>query len=141
MSKRWIALGVAPLAALAISAAPALGGGAISQQKAPTAAQKTAILKAGKFKGPAKCYTVQLSARKQTIAGVRFNQKASGCNKYAFDGAGLYYGTFDRKTWFLLDAASGASTAECDALATLVGVAAWQDMIPYTTVMGCQNFD
>ena len=38
MSKRWIALGMAPLAALAISAAPALGGGSVSKQKAPTAA-------------------------------------------------------------------------------------------------------
>ncbi len=141
MSKRWIALGVAPLAALAISAAPALGGGAISKQKAPTAAQKTAILKAGKFKGPARCYVVQLSARKQTVAGVRFNRRASGCTRYAFDGAGLYYGTARRTTWFLLDAASAASPAECEALDILMGGAAWQDMIPFTSRMGCQNFD
>jgi hypothetical protein len=141
MRKSLIALGIAPLAALAISAGPALAGGAISKQKSPTSAQKTAILKAGGFKGPASCYSVQLSARKQTIAGAKFNEKARNCTKYAFDGAGLYYSTASKKTWFLLDAASGASANECDALQTLVGVVAWQDMIPYISSMGCQNFD
>lgn len=141
MRKSLIAVGIAPLAALALSAGPALAGGSVSKQKAPTSAQKTAILKAGGFKGPASCYTVQLSARTQTIAGAKFNQKAKNCTKYAFDGAGLYYSTANKKTWFLLDAASGASANECDALQTLVGAAAWQDMIPYISTMGCQNFD
>ncbi len=141
MHTRLIAVGAASLAALTLTAGSAFAGGAISKQKAPTAAQKKAILKAGGFKGPASCYTVQLSARKQTIAGAKFNEKAANCTKYAFDGAGLYYSTSSRKTWYLLDAASGADANECNALQTLVGAAAWQDMIPYIGDMGCQNYD
>lgn len=141
MSKRWIALGVAPLAALAISAAPALGGGAVSKQKAPTAAQKTAIMKAAGVKGPARCYTVQLSARKQTIAGFRFNGRASNCTRFAFDGAGLYYGTPNKKAWYQLESGSALGTNDCDAIQALIGNAAWQDMIPYIDRMGCKNYD
>ena len=141
MSKRWIALGVAPLAALAISAAPALGGGATSKQKAPTAAQKTAIMKAAKVKGPARCYTVQLSARTQTIAGFKFNTRAKNCARFAFDGAALYYGTPDKKAWYQLEAGSALDPNECTAIQTLIGSAAWQDMIPYIGDMGCTNFD
>ena len=100
-----------------------------------------AILKAGGFKGPAKCYSVALSSRKQTVAGAMFNAKASGCTKYAFDGAGLYYGTPNKKAWFLLDAASAASANECNALQALVGASPWQDMIPFISTMGCKNFD
>jgi hypothetical protein len=141
MHTRWIALGVAPLAALAISAAPALGGGAISKQKAPTKAQKAAIMKAAKVKGPARCYTAQLSARKQTIAGFKFNTKAKNCTRYGFDGAALYFGSPNKKAWYLLEAGSALDPENCDAVQALIGNAAWQDMIPYISVMGCQNFD
>ena len=141
MSKRWIALGMAPLAALAISAAPALGGGSVSKQKAPTAAQKTAIMKAAKVKGPARCYTVQLSARKQTIAGFKFNTKAKNCTRYGFDGAGLYFGSPNKKAWYLLEAGSALEPENCDAVQALIGNAAWQDMIRYIDRMGCKNYD
>ena len=141
MKTRMLALGLAPIAALALSAGPALAGGAISKQKAPTAAQKAAILKAGGFKGPASCYTVQLSSRTQTMAGAKFNAKARNCTRYAFDGAGLYYSNASKKTWFRLAAASSTGAAQCDALQVLVGVAAWQDLIPYVSTMGCQNYD
>ena len=104
MNRKLIAVGVIPIAALAMTAGQALAGGAISKQKAPTAAQKAAILKAGGFKGPASCYTVQLSARQQTIAGAKFNTKAKNCTKYAFDGAALFYGTSNKKVWFQLEA-------------------------------------
>ena len=134
MNTRMLALGLAPIAALALSAGPALAGGAISKQKA-------AILKAGGFKGSASCYTVQLSSRKQTMAGAKFNAKAKNCTKYAFDGAGLYYSNASKKTWFLLDAASSTDAAQCEALQVLVGVVAWQDLIPYVSTMGCQNYD
>lgn len=141
MSHRWIAAGIAPLAALALTAGTAFAGGAISKPKAPTAAQKSAILKAGGFKGPSKCYAVSLSSRKQTVAGVRFNAKASGCNKVAFDGAGLYYSNYAKTSWYQLDSGSGETADHCDALKTLVGVAAWQDLIPFVSDMGCTNFD
>lgn len=141
MNRKLIALAVIPAAALAMTAGQALAGGAISKQKAPTTAQKTAIMKAAGFKGPASCYTVQLSARTQTIAGAKFNEKAKNCTKYAFDGAALYYSTFNKKVWYQLEAGSGLDTNECNALSVLVGPAAWQDMIPYIGDMGCQNFD
>ena len=141
MSHRWIAAGIAPLAALALTAGTAFAGGAISKPKAPTAAQKAAILKAGGFKGPASCYTVQLSAREQTIAGAKFNTKAKNCTKYAFDGAALYYGTSNKKVWYQLEAGSALGTNQCDALSLLLAGGAWQDMIPYVDTMGCQNYD
>ena len=141
MTTRWIATGIAALAALAVTAAPALSGGAISKQKSPTAAQKRAIMKAAKFKGPARCYTVQLSARKQTIAGAKFNRRASNCLKYAFDGAAIYYAPPSKKVWYLLQSGSSLDDNECDAVEVLIGGAAWQDMIPYIEPMGCQNFD
>ena len=141
MNRKLIALGVVPVAALAMTAGQALAGGAISKQKAPTAAQKAAIMKAAGFKGPASCYTVQLSARQQTIAGAKFNAKAKNCTKYAFDGAALYYGTSNKKVWYELEAGSGLGTNECEALSLLLGGPAWQDMIPYVDVMGCQNYD
>lgn len=141
MTRKLIALGVIPAAALAITAGQALSGGAISKQKAPTAAQKKAIMKAADLKGPASCYAIQLSARKRTIAGVKFNERAKKCTKYAFDGAGLYFSTPNRKVWFDLESGSSVSTSNCSALKTLVGNAAWQDMIPYISTMGCTNFD
>lgn len=142
MNKRWIAAGILPLAALAISAGPALGGGAISKQKAPTTAQKKAILKAAKMTGPANCYTVQLAARQQTVAGLKFNAKAgSSCNKYAFDGAAVYYGNEAKTQWFLFESGSSETAAACDAMKLLMGAVAWQDMIPYIGDMGCYNFD
>lgn len=141
MSKRWFALGLAPLAALAISAGPALAGGAISKPKAPTAAQKSAIMKAAKVKGPAKCYSVSLSSRKPTVAGFMFNSRASGCSQYGFDGGSIYYGNTGGKVWYLLDSGSALGASNCDADKLLVGVAAWQDLIPFVNAMGCQNFD
>jgi hypothetical protein len=141
MTRRWIAIGVAAIAALAVTAAPALSGGAISKQKSPTAAQKRAIMKAAKFKGPARCYTVQLSARTQTIAGAKFNRRASNCRKYAFDGAAIYYAPRSKKVWYLLQSGSALDGNECDAVQVLIGGAAWQDMIPYIETMGCRNFD
>ncbi len=141
MNRKLIAVGVIPIAALAMTAGQALAGGATSKQKAPTAAQKAAILKAGGFKGPASCYTVQLSARQQTIAGAKFNTKAKNCTKYAFDGAALFYGTSNKKVWFQLEAGSALGTNQCDALSLLLAGGAWQDMIPYVDTMGCQNYD
>lgn len=141
MTTRWIATGIAAIAALAVTAAPALSGGAISKQKSPAAAQKRAIMKAAKFKGPARCYTVQLSARTQTIAGAKFNRRASNCRKYAFDGAGIYYAPRSKKVWYLLQSGSALDGNECDAVQVLIGGAAWQDMIPYVQPMGCRNFD
>jgi len=141
MTSRWIATGIAAVAALAMTAAPALSGGSVSKQKSPTAAQKRAIMKAAKVKGPARCYTVQLSARKQTVAGAKFNRRASNCRKYAFDGAAIYYAPPSKKVWYLLQAGSALDDNECDAVQALIGGAAWQDMIPYIEPMGCQNFD
>jgi hypothetical protein len=141
MTSRWIATGIAAIAALAMTAAPALSGGSVSKQKSPTAAQKRAIMKAAKVKGPARCYTVQLSARKQTVAGAKFNRRASNCRKYAFDGAAIYYAPPSKKVWYLLQAGSALDDNECDAVQALIGGAAWQDMIPYIEPMGCQNFD
>ena len=141
MTTRWIATGIAASAALAVTAAPALSGGAISKQKSPTAAQKRAIMKAAKFRGPARCYTVQLSARTQTIAGAKFNRRASNCRKYAFDGAGIYYAPRSKKVWYLLQSGSALDDNECDAVQLLIGGAAWQDMIPNTQTVGCRNFD
>ena len=141
MTSRWIATGIAAIAALAMTAAPALSGGSVSKQKSPTAAQKRAIMKAAKVKGPARCYTVQLSARKQTVAGAKFNRRASNCPKYAFDGAAIYYAPPSKKVWYLLQAGSALDDNECDAVQALIGGAAWQDMIPYIEPMGCQNFD
>jgi hypothetical protein len=141
MTSRWIATGIAAIAALAMTAAPALSGGSVSKQKSPTAAQKRAIMKAAKVKGPARCYTVQLSARKQTVAGAKFNRRASNCRKYAFDGAAVYYAPPSKKVWYLLQAGSALDDNECDAVQALIGGAAWQDMIPYIEPMGCQNFD
>lgn len=141
MTSRWIAIGIAAVAALAMTAAPALSGGSVSKQKSPTAAQKRAIMKTAKVKGPARCYTVQLSARKQTVAGAKFNRRASNCRKYAFDGAAIYYAPPSKKVWYLLQAGSALDDNECDAVQALIGGAAWQDMIPYIEPMGCQNFD
>jgi len=141
MTSRWIAIGIAAIAGLAMTAAPALSGGSVSKQKSPTAAQKRAIMKAATFKGPARCYTVQLSARKQTVAGAKFNRRASNCLKYAFDGAAIYYAPPSKKVWYLLQAGSALDDNECDAVQALIGGAAWQDMIPYIEPMGCQNFD
>ena len=141
MTSRWIATGIAAIAALAMTAAPALSGGSVSKQKSPTAAQKRAIMKAAKVKGPARCYTVQLSARKQTVAGAKFNRRASNCRKYAFDGAAIYYAPPSKKVWYLLQAGSALDGNECDAVQALIGGAASQDMIPYIEPMGCQNFD
>jgi len=141
MTSRWIATGIAAVAALAMTAAPALSGGSVSKQKSPTAAQKRAIMKAAKVKGPARCYTVQLSARKQTVAGAKFNRRASNCRKYAFDGAAIYYAPPSKKVWYLLQAGSALDGNECDAVQALIGGAAWQDMIPYIEPMGCQNLD
>jgi len=141
MTSRWIATGIAAVAALAMTAAPALSGGSVSKQKSPTAAQKRAIMKAAKVKAPARCYTVQLSARKQTVAGAKFNRRASNCRKYAFDGAAIYYAPPSKKVWYLLQAGSALDGNECDAVQALIGGAAWQDMIPYIEPMGCQNFD
>lgn len=141
MTHRLLAVGLVPLAALAMTAGTALAGGSTSKPKAPTAAQKTAILKAGGFKGPAKCYSVALSSRKQTVAGAMFNSKASGCTKYAFDGSGLYYANSGKTTWYLLDAASSETANKCDALKTLVGVPAWQDLAGYVSGLGCTNVD
>jgi len=141
MTSRWIATGIAAIASLAMTAAPALSGGSVSKQKSPTAAQKRAIMKAAKVKGPARCYTVQLSARKQTVAGAKFNRRASNCRKYAFDGAAVYYAPPSKKVWYLLQAGSALDDNECDAVQALIGGAAWQDMIPYIEPMGCQNFD
>ncbi|MBM3664740.1 MAG: hypothetical protein FJW92_02960 [Actinobacteria bacterium] len=98
-------------------------------------------MKAAGFKGPASCYRVQLSARVQTIAGAKFNDKAKNCTQYAFDGAALYYSTPNKKAWYQLEAGSGLDTNECLALQTLLEPAAWQDMIPYISTMGCQNYD
>ncbi len=141
MNTRMIALAVAPLAALALTAGPALAGGSGGKLKAPTAAQKAAIMKAGGFKGPARCYTIHLSASKTTLAGARFNTKAANCTKYAFNGAGLYYGTSSKKTWYLLSAGSALGADKCDALQALAGGAAWEDLTPYVTTLGCQNID
>jgi len=141
MTTRWIATGIAAIGALAVTAALALSGGAISKQKSPTAAQKRAIMKAAKFRGPARCYTVQLSARTQTIAGARFNRRASNCRKYTFDRAGIYYAPRSKKVWYPLQSGSALDDNECDAVQLLIGGAAWQDMIPYTQTMGYRNFD
>ncbi len=127
--------------ALAVTAAPAPSGGAISKQKSPTAAQKRAIMKAAKFRGPARCYTVQLSARTQTIAGAKFNRRASNCLQYAFDGVAIYYAPRSKKVWYLLQSGSALDDNECDAVQVLIGGAAWQDLIPYIQPTGCRNFD
>lgn len=141
MTRKLIALGAIPAAALAMTAGHALAGGAISKQKAPSAAQKKAIMKAAGFTGPASCYAIQLAARRPTIAGVKFNERAKDCTKYAFDGAGLYFSTPNGKVWFDLESGSSLSPSNCSALKALVGVPAWQDMIPYVSTMGCTNFD
>jgi hypothetical protein len=141
MSHRLIAAGLVPLAALAMTAGTALAGGSTSKPKAPTATQKSAILKSAGFKGPAKCYSVALSSRKQTVAGVMFNGKASGCTKYGFDGSSLYYGNSAKTAWYLLDAASSETANHCDALKILVGTPAWQDLAGYASGLGCTNVD
>ena len=141
MTRKLIALAVIPAAAITMTAGQALSGGALSKQKSATTAQKKAIMKAAGLKGPRSCFAVQLSARKTTIAGVKFNERAKRCKRYAFNGASLYYATPNKKAWFKLDSGSSLTASNCSALKTLVGKAAWQDMIPYISTMGCKNFD
>ena len=53
----------------------------------------------------------------------------------------LYYANSGKTTWYLLDAASSETANHCDALKTLVGVPAWQDLAGYVSGLGCTNVD
>jgi hypothetical protein len=116
------------------------------QTQAPTAKQKTAILKAwaqGGQLGPSKCYRVTLAKPQKyqpLWAGVVFNDKASGCLKYAFDGAALLYGTGNH--FYLLTEASAMDANECKATALVLGPVAWGNLVDAgIAALGCENID
>ncbi len=138
-----------PLIAIALIAL-ALGAATASadapQTIAPTAKQKTAILKAwaqGAQTGPTKCYAVRIAKPEKYMplwAGVRFNEKASGCTKYGFDGAAILYGTGTH--FYLLTEASAMDANECKATALVMGPNAWANLVDAgIAALGCENID
>ncbi len=141
MHTRALVAVAASLTALSIASGTALAGGATQNTVVPTASQKSAIMKAAGYNGPAKCYSIALSASKRTLAGAQFNNKASGCTKYAFDGSALYYGNPGKTKWYQLQEGSSVDPTACSALKALVGVRAWQDLSGYAAGLGCQNVD
>ncbi len=123
---------------LAISAASAFADG--SQIVAPTAKQKTAIVKAWAAGGtvpPSKCVTVQLSKNNRVWAGLKFNSKASGCTASAFDGTAILWG---RSTaWNIFMSGSSVKSTTCLAMASVMGINPWVDLVDYAGGMGCEN--
>ena len=71
---------------------------------------------------------------------VRFNEKASGCTKYGFDGAAILYGTGNH--FYLLTEASSMDPSECTATALVMGVQAWANLVDSgVAALGCENID
>lgn len=132
--------GAAAVAALGLGASGALADG--SQTITPGAKQKTAILKAfakPSKPGPARCYTVKISRNAKWLAGATFNERATGCSKWASNGAAVLYGTGN--SWYMLTGGSSLAASECTALKMLMGVNGWQDLVGFASGMGCQNVD
>ena len=132
-------------AALCLLAAPTALADA-PQTVAPTAKQKAAILKAwaqGSPLGPSKCYAVRIAKPeryKALWAGLRFNQKESGCMKSAFDGAAILYGTGTH--FYVLTEASSMDANECRATALVMGPQAWANLVDAgVAALGCENID
>ena len=141
MRRTLITLSIAALM-LAFGATAALADG--SQTQAPTAKQKTGILKAwsdgdGVPKAKQKCYTVALSKSNSVWAGVAFNTKASGCGAMAFDGTAILWGSGSSWNKFMEGSAVDAKT--CAAMASALGASPWVDLAGYAAGMGCQNVD
>ena len=141
---RRIPLILAALIALALGAATASADA--PQTIAPTAKQKAAILKAwaqGGATGPTKCYAVRIAKPEKYMplwAGVWFNEKASGCTKYGFDGSAILYGTGNH--FYLLTEASSMDPNECKATALVMGPQAWANLVDSgVAALGCQNID
>ncbi len=127
---------------LALGATAAFADG--SQTQAPTAKQKTGILKAwsdgdGVPKAKQKCYTVALSKSNPVWAGVAFNTKATGCGAMAFDGTAILWGS--GSMWSKFMEGSSVDAATCTAMAAALGANAWVDLAGYAGGMGCQNID
>ena len=130
--------------ALAFGATAALGDS--PQTIAPTAKQKTAIIKAwaqGGKTGPAKCYNVRISKPQKYQAlwsGLTFNSKAAGCDAYAFDGSAILYGTGNH--FYLLTAGSGLDANQCKATSLGMGPTAWGNLGDSgVAALGCENID
>lgn len=136
------------LASLALGASLFAAGTASADGNAalkPTKDQKKAVVKAWStwdggpaYKGPLKCIDVGLAANNENVAGLRFNENASGCKAYAFDGTAMLYG-HHKKKWFVLTEGSSISQAQCKAVALLVGAPVWTDLSSYATGLGCEN--
>jgi rare lipoprotein A (peptidoglycan hydrolase) len=129
--------------ALAFGATAALADS--PQTIAPTAKQKTAIIKAwaqGGKTGPAKCYNVRIAKPQKYQAlwsGLSFNSKAAGCDAYAFDGSGILYGTGNH--FYLLTAGSSMDPSQCTATSLVMGVA-WANLVDSgVAALGCENID
>ncbi len=138
--RRVLSISLLSTTVLAISAASAFADG--SQTVAPTAKQKTAIVKAWASGGtvpPGKCVTVQLSKLNRTWAGLKFNSKASGCTTSAFDGTAILWG---RSTdWTIFKSGSSVKSTTCRAMQSAMGQNPWVDLVDYAGGMGCENVD
>ncbi len=138
--RRVLSLLLLSMTVLVISAASAFGDA--SQIVAPTAKQKTAIVKAWAINGtvpPSKCVTVQLSKNNRAWAGLKFNSKASGCTASAFDGTAILWG---RSTaWNLFMEGSEVGSTTCLAMSSVMGINPWVDLVDYAGGMGCENID
>ncbi len=138
--RRVLSILLLSMTVLVISAASAFADA--SQIVAPTAKQKTAIVKAWAAGGtapPGKCVTVQLSKNNRTWAGLKFNTKASGCTASAFDGTAILWG---RSTaWTLFIEGSSVRPTTCLAMQSAMGQNPWVDLVDYVGGMGCENVD
>ncbi len=138
--RRVLSLLLLSMTVLAISAASAFADR--GHTVAPTAKQKTAIVKAWAAGGtvpPRKCVTVQLSKNNRAWAGLKFNSKASGCTASAFDGTAILWG---RSTaWNLFMSGSSVKSTTCLAMQSAMGQPPWVDLVDYAIGMGCENFD
>lgn len=134
---RRFALVVVVLAVFAVpvlSAAAAGGGGTA----APTARQKAGIIRGwafpGRTKTPARCFRTAISRSNSVLAGLDFNERASGCSRYAFDGTAILWGR--GSSWNSLIAGSFIG-GDCVSLRRLMGASAWRDLGRYVNGLGC----
>ncbi|MEI7759793.1 MAG: hypothetical protein WCJ67_03380 [Thermoleophilia bacterium] len=134
---RRFVLAVVVLAVFAVpvlSASAAGGSGTIT----PTARQKGGIIRGWAFPGgtktPARCLRTAISRGNPVLAGLDFNERASGCSRYAFDGTAILWGR--GSSWNRLIAGSSIE-GDCVSLRRLMGASAWRDLSRYVNGLGC----
>ncbi len=109
----------------------------------PTKAERAAIVRsinAGlDVPAPSSCFLIRVSTPGSRIAGVTTRTTAACVAVH--DTQFILYGT--KSYWYQLAASNNGQTLlpQCNALRTLIGTSAWQDIAVAAAAAGCDNFD